>query len=194
MGKLCWYVVFSLIKTMASAKAAIQTDKGLLQVDSIGDSNNETLHIHKRSLTTTFGPDSTYLANSGLTCYVCSPGFYRKSDCTSNGTTAVCEPCPNGQYSTTYNIAIRCAYCSPQCTDLNAVVHSLCNSTADMSCQCKNGYYNHSKGSGEWMCLPHSTCPAGTEVDIPGNNIMDTFGIISLFNLLILVSQIRVFD
>lgn len=188
MGKICWYVLFSLITTMASAKAVIQTDRGLLQVDSIVESNNETFHVHKRSLSTPFGSDSTYPANSGLTCYVCRPGFYKKSDCTSNGTTAVCEPCRKGQYSTTYNIAIRCAYCSTQCIDKNAVVHSQCNSTADISCQCINGYYNHSKGVGEWMCLPHSTCPAGTEVDISGKNIIDIFDIISLFSLLILQS------
>jgi hypothetical protein len=184
MGKICWYVLFSLITTMASAKAVIQTDRGLLQVES----NNEAFHVHRRSLLTPFGPHSTYLANSGLTCYVCRPGFYRKSDCTSNGTTAVCEPCSNGKYSTTYNIAIRCAYCSTQCIDKNAVVHRQCNSTADISCQCINGYYNHSKGGGEWMCLPHSTCPAGTEVNISGNNIIDIFDIISLFSLLILQS------
>lgn len=188
MGKICWYVLFSLITTMASAKAVIQTDRGLLQVDSIVEYNNETVHVHKRSLSTPFGPDSTYLANSGLTCYVCRPGFYKKSDCTSNGTTAVCERCRKGQYSTTYNIAIRCAYCSTQCIDKNAVVHSQCSSTADISCLCINGYYNHSKGGGEWMCLSHSACPAGTEVNISGNNIIDTFDIISLFSLLILQS------
>ena len=194
MGKICWYVLFSLIKTMASAKAVIQTDRGLLQVDSIVESNNRTFHEHKRSLSTPFGPDSMYLANSGLMCCVCHPGFYRTSDCTSNGTTAVCEECPNGKYSSTYNIAIRCADCSTQCIDKNADVHSQCNFTADISCQCKTGYYNHFKGGGEWMCLPHSTCSAGTEVDIAGNNIIDTFYIISLFSLLILPSQIRVFD
>jgi hypothetical protein len=173
---------------MASAKAVIQTDRGLLQVDSIVESNNKTFHEHKRSLSTPFGPHSTYLANSGLTCYVCGPGFYRKSDCTSNGTTAVCKPCLKGQYNTMYNIAIICANCSTQCIDKHAVVHSQCNFTADISCQCINGYYNHSKGGGEWICLPHSTCPAGTEVDISGNNIIDTFDIISLFSPLILQS------
>ena len=58
---------------------------------------------------------------------------------------------------------MRCAECTKQCLDPNALVDRPCSATADMECRCKDGYYNHSKGSGEWMCIPHSKCGPGKE-------------------------------
>ncbi|CAC5401224.1 TNFRSF6B [Mytilus coruscus] len=104
------------------------------------------------------------LLSNGLTCYVCRPGFYKRSDCTVNKTTASCEPCPKGEYNGNYNIAVRCESCRTYCVDQNAIVENQCNSTVDITCRCKDGFYNHSKGSGEWICVPFSDCPPGEEL------------------------------
>lgn len=167
---LCLLLPFNGVLTY-SVEAFIQTNGGLRSVVS---EHFEIEHLQKRSISTNFGPDSTYSSQNGLTCYVCRPGFYRKSDCTSNGTTAVCERCPDGQYSSMYNIALSCARCSSYCVDANAAIYSTCNSTSDLTCRCKDGFYNHSKGGGEWMCVNYKECPPGEEVDVPGNFYSDT--------------------
>ncbi|XP_071147356.1 tumor necrosis factor receptor superfamily member 6-like isoform X1 [Mytilus edulis] len=136
---------------------------------------SNTAHREKRSLPgINFGPHSTYLALNGLTCYVCRPGFYKRADCTVNETTATCEPCPKREYNGNYNIAMRCEACRNYCVDPNAIIVNQCNSTADITCRCKDGFYNHSKGSGEWICVPFSDCPPGTEVYLQGTAISDT--------------------
>ncbi|OPL21021.1 hypothetical protein AM593_03109, partial [Mytilus galloprovincialis] len=145
---------------LSSAGAFIQTSTGLHHVEA----EIRFLNRNKRTLKTNFGPHSTYRAINGLTCLVCPPGFYRKSDCTTNGTIAACEPCAYGHYNNRYNIAISCARCIAYCIDKNAVPETTCNTTADMTCRCKDGYFNHSKGSGEWICLQHSPCQPGTEL------------------------------
>ncbi|XP_052102831.1 tumor necrosis factor receptor superfamily member 6-like [Mytilus californianus] len=123
---------------------------------------------------TNFGPHSTYPASNGLTCYVCRPGFYKRSDCTVDKTTASCEQCSKGEYNGNYNIAMRCEACRTYCVDQNAIVENQCNSTADITCRCKDGFYNHSKGSGEWICVPFSDCPPGEELYLQGTAISDT--------------------
>lgn len=158
---ICMSLVIHIIEAyLASSEAVIQASTGLHHVEV----ENHFLKRIKRQRKTTFGPQSSYIANNGLTCLVCPPGFYRKSDCTTNGTIATCEPCKNGYYNNQYNIATSCARCSAYCIDKNAVPDTTCNTTADMTCRCKDGYFNHSKGSGEWICLQHSPCHPGTEL------------------------------
>ncbi|XP_063408620.1 tumor necrosis factor receptor superfamily member 11B-like [Mytilus trossulus] len=154
-------LVFLFIKaSLASTEAVIQTSTGLHHIEA----EIRFLYRHKRTFKTNFGSQSTYTATNGLTCLVCPPGFYRKSDCTTNSTIAVCEPCKDRHYNNQYNIATSCAQCSAYCIDKNAVPETTCNATADMTCRCKDGYFNHSKGSGEWICLQHSPCQPGTEL------------------------------
>ncbi|VDI55318.1 nerve growth factor receptor (TNFR superfamily member 16), partial [Mytilus galloprovincialis] len=155
---------------LSSAGAFIQTSTGLHHVEA----EIRFLNRNKRTLKTNFGPHSTYRANNGLTCLVCPSGFYRKYDCTTNGTIAACEPCKGGYYNNQYNIATSCARCSAYCIDKNAVPETTCNATADMSCRCKDGYFNHSKGSGEWICIQHSPCKPGTELQTTGTPEHDT--------------------
>ncbi|OPL20485.1 tumor 11b necrosis factor receptor superfamily member, partial [Mytilus galloprovincialis] len=157
----CMSLVVHIIEAyLASSEAVIQTSTGLHHVEA----EIRFLNRNKRTLKTNFGPHSTYRANNGLTCLVCPPGFYRKSDCTTNGTISACEPCKGGYYNNQYNIATSCARCIAYCIDKNAVLETTCNATADMTCRCKDGYFNHSKGSGEWICLQHSLCLPGTEL------------------------------
>ncbi|XP_076086030.1 uncharacterized protein LOC143056767 isoform X1 [Mytilus galloprovincialis] len=155
---------------LASSEVVIQTSTGLHHVEV----ENHFLKRIKRQPKTTFGPQSTYRSNNGLTCLVCPPGFYKKSDCTTNGTIVTCEPCKNGYYNNQYNIATSCARCSAYCIDKNAVPETTCNTTTDMTCRCKDGYFNHSKGSGEWICIHHSPCQPGTEVHTSGTPEHDT--------------------
>ncbi|XP_052102828.1 tumor necrosis factor receptor superfamily member 6-like isoform X1 [Mytilus californianus] len=168
---LCMSLVVHFIEAyLSSSEAVVQTSGGLHHIEA----NNHFLNRNKRTLKTNFGPQSTYITQNGLTCLVCPPGLYRKSDCTANGTKAVCEPCPDGYYNNQYNIATSCALCSPYCIDKNAAPESTCNATADMTCRCKYGYFNHSKGSGEWICIKHSPCQPGTEVQTTGTPEHDT--------------------
>lgn len=125
---------------------------------------NDALTRNKRSLSTSFDAYSTYIGETNnLTCYVCRPGFYRTGDCQTNLTIGECKQCPYGTYNSRHSIAHRCADCTPHCTDPNAEVVVQCTPKTDIQCHCKEGFYNHSKGPGEWMCMPHSECPPGTE-------------------------------
>ncbi|CAC5401225.1 TNFRSF6B [Mytilus coruscus] len=132
------------------------------------------LHRYRKELSNNYGPHSTYIAPNGLTCYVCRPGFHKLSDCFVNRTIALCEPCPSGEYNSKHSRAIRCARCSTYCVDHHAVITHQCNATTDITCRCKNGYYNHSKGSREWICVPYSKCPPGEGVYVQGTSEKDT--------------------
>lgn len=164
-------LLFCLAVRMINCLPHFEISHAILTKDYI---ESNIAHREKRSPGTNFGPHSTYPAPNGLTCYVCRPGFYKRSDCTVNKTTASCEPCPEGEYNGNYNIAMRCEACRTYCVDPNAIVVNPCNSTSDITCRCKDGFYNHSKGSGEWICLPFSDCPPGEEVYLQGTAISDT--------------------
>ena len=133
----------------------------LVELKSIDFSKNNKRS--QRSITTNFNLHSTYTALNGFKCFVCHPGFYHLGDCAVNHTTAVCKECKQGTYNSNFNIAIKCAVCTTVCTDKNAEIVRRCNSTVDAKCRCKDGFYNHSTGSGEWKCLPHTVCKAGNE-------------------------------
>lgn len=136
---------------------------------------NKALRRINRSLSTPFNAHSTYIGETnGFTCYVCEPGFYWTGDCQTNMTIGKCTPCPIGTYNSRHTIAHRCADCTPHCTDTNAEVTDQCTSTTDIQCRCKEGYYNHSKGPGEWICMPHSKCLPGTEPVQQGTSEVDT--------------------
>ncbi|KAL3862207.1 hypothetical protein ACJMK2_008194 [Sinanodonta woodiana] len=112
-----------------------------------------------------------YNTQDGKVCYYCSPGQYKVEDCVNTSEVARCKPCENGTFQTVENIALSCAHCTTDCSQLNQEVIAVCNATTDNICQCISGYF---KLNEEGVCKKHSTCPPGQGVKSPGNKDRNT--------------------
>ncbi|XP_076087542.1 uncharacterized protein LOC143057957 isoform X2 [Mytilus galloprovincialis] len=116
----------------------------------------------------------------GKLCYYCSPGFYWVGDCWQSHTQALCQPCAEGFFQTTSNIAHYCATCkSCQAVVRNfyvAKVLSLCTSRSDTICGCMTGYHfikDHG-GNGHGYCQLNQMCSVGYGLVENGTHFKDT--------------------
>ncbi|KAH3774039.1 hypothetical protein DPMN_175410 [Dreissena polymorpha] len=107
---------------------------------------------------------------------MCPPGTHWVSDCNSDGQQDKCEPCPEGSYTSKYNIAHLCAPCRTECTgqhhDRN-IVQVSCTNISDLKCACKEGYWlkrHHQKST----CRHVSSCRPGSGVQRQADDNSDT--------------------
>lgn len=97
--------------------------------------------------------DRQYQHESGKCCARCPPGTYAKKECTET-TDTQCQPCKDGEYTTSWNYASKCKTCK-EC-DLPLVKKENCSSTSRELCVCPEGFECHqSTALGVCMlCMP----------------------------------------
>ncbi|XP_029539704.1 tumor necrosis factor receptor superfamily member 1B-like isoform X3 [Oncorhynchus nerka] len=83
-----------------------------------------------------------------LCCSKCAPGTRLKNECSTTSDT-VCEPCPSGQYSGTFNYFTKCFRC-PKCSEGTT--------DSDVKCApCPNGTFSD-QHSYTQTCQHHTDC------------------------------------
>ncbi|KAI5618347.1 tumor necrosis factor receptor superfamily member 21 precursor [Silurus asotus] len=102
-----------------------------------------------------------------LLCDQCPPGTAVERHCTSNSAT-VCHPCPERRFAEQWHWGESCQHCTPVCKE-RQIVKRECNATHNRLCECVPGYHLSVE-----FCVPHSTCPPGFGVSIPGTPDSDT--------------------
>ncbi|XP_033753763.1 tumor necrosis factor receptor superfamily member 11B-like [Pecten maximus] len=120
-------------------------------------------------------PDITYTHN-GRTCVKCPPGTYLISHCDKENEVGQCRLCPNGTYSSQYDIATSCAPCKEFCENKDLVEVKKCTKLTNMECACPNGTFNvnadlplsHAK------CIPHGVCGPGYGVKVQATSVKNT--------------------
>nr|XP_056700888.1 tumor necrosis factor receptor superfamily member 6B [Euleptes europaea] len=109
------------------------------------------------------------ITHQRLVCQQCPPGTFMAQHCTKDRPTQ-CQGCPTLHYTQYWNYLDKCLYCNNICSSLEVEARP-CNATHDRVCQCKPGYYLNLFYD---YCMPHSTCPLGSEVAQPGTPHEDT--------------------
>ncbi|XP_024282519.1 tumor necrosis factor receptor superfamily member 1B isoform X2 [Oncorhynchus tshawytscha] len=109
-----------------------------------------------------------YNPDVNLCCSKCTSGTRRKVVCSSTSDT-VCEPCPSGQYSGTFNYFPKCFRC-PKCSaDKGLKYVQKCSSTTKTQCACQTGMYCVLDQHPDCKeCASYTYCKPGHGVSVEG--------------------------
>ncbi|XP_021365875.1 tumor necrosis factor receptor superfamily member 5-like [Mizuhopecten yessoensis] len=117
----------------------------------------------------------TYI-HQGIRCVKCAPGTYLVAHCDKEDEDARCRLCPNGTYSSQYNIASSCDPCKSACEHVDLVPVTNCTYQTNMECACPEGKFNvnahldlfHAK------CMDYGACGPGYGVKYKGTSVLNT--------------------
>uniref|UniRef100_A0A8C7CHW9 Tumor necrosis factor receptor superfamily, member 1B n=1 Tax=Oncorhynchus kisutch TaxID=8019 RepID=A0A8C7CHW9_ONCKI len=108
-----------------------------------------------------------------LCCSKCAPGTRLKNECSTTSDT-VCEPCPSGQYSGTFNYFTKCFRC-PKCSEGKGLQYAQdCSSTTKTQCMCQTGKFCIMEQHPNCKeCGSYTHCQPGHGVAIEGTTDSD---------------------
>ncbi|XP_067659256.1 tumor necrosis factor receptor superfamily member 25-like [Haliotis asinina] len=111
------------------------------------------------------------------TCIKCKPGTFLHKHCSRNFTFSVCHRCPPQHFQTHHTQATRCAPCHAYCLhDQNMVQVQGCSATHDVLCECREGYFQQTRGVGHPQirhCSPYTPCQPGQVIVKTGTKESD---------------------
>lgn len=107
-------------------------------------------------------PDITYYTKNGTRCVKCAPGTHFVADCEEENESARCKLCPDGHYSSQYNIATTCTKCG-SCVIGELVQITNCSRIRNMECACPNGKFNQNPNyePRNAKCVVYGSCGPG---------------------------------
>ena len=123
------------------------------------------------SVVGTCGVNEFKSLESGLCCPLCPPGKHHIKDC-RQGSSTLCQPCPEDQFTAIPNNLTSCENCaSVKCDSASGRILKQCTPTSNSRCECPdNKYWN----SDTLRCKDCKICNSGEQVTAPCKTDEDT--------------------